>query len=452
MRTLHRAVAAIAASAFAGPCFGQCAPYFFQFGTTSYPYGSPKFGVADEGSEHPLYRVDTFTTTPALRLGPSGWEALPMSGIATGQQLGLLFPLVEGDGARHIYVTAAANTTYPVGGFYRWSGTAWESAGMCWGACSGFEMGSIGYDVNLIDFGQGAQFYSIGSRHLTAGTFIARWDGSQWEQIGHVGDGDNVYGMVSFNDGTGPALFVLGEVSSVDGVPMSGMAKWDGQSWSNPVASGIWAQVEIGSEGQCVASLGDGPALYTWVRLTGHSEVCLGKFDGHTWTYLGEPDPRPPPQSPSYIQSIASFDDGRGPALFISGIWESFSGVPSHGLVRWDPVTHAFEAVGDGNAYPPDWMGEFKSGRGWALFFGDCLRINGGNVPSGSSMLVACRPGSCEGDCDGDGILSVGDFTCFMQKYAAGDPYANCDGSSTPPVFNVADFICFMQRFGRGCR
>jgi len=36
---------------------------------------------------------------------------------------------------------------------------------------------------------------------------------------------------------------------------------------------------------------------------------------------------------------------------------------------------------------------------------------------------------------------------------AVGGPpcYANCDGSSTPPVLNVSDFICFQTQYAAGC-
>jgi len=29
--------------------------------------------------------------------------------------------------------------------------------------------------------------------------------------------------------------------------------------------------------------------------------------------------------------------------------------------------------------------------------------------------------------------------------------YANCDGSTVPPILNVADFTCFLQKFAAGC-
>jgi hypothetical protein len=64
-------------------------------------------------------------------------------------------------------------------------------------------------------------------------------------------------------------------------------------------------------------------------------------------------------------------------------------------------------------------------------------------------------PAPCYANCDGSTVppvLNVGDFTCFLQRFAAGESYANCDGSTVPPVLNVGDFTCFLQRFAAGCR
>lgn len=60
----------------------------------------------------------------------------------------------------------------------------------------------------------------------------------------------------------------------------------------------------------------------------------------------------------------------------------------------------------------------------------------------------------CYADCDGTShppILGATDYICFMNKFAAGDPYANCDDSTNPPVLNVADFVCFLSRLAAGC-
>jgi hypothetical protein len=60
----------------------------------------------------------------------------------------------------------------------------------------------------------------------------------------------------------------------------------------------------------------------------------------------------------------------------------------------------------------------------------------------------------CYANCDGSTeppVLNVADFSCFLSRFAAGDPWANCDGSTVPPVLNVSDFTCFLQQFAAGC-
>jgi hypothetical protein len=73
----------------------------------------------------------------------------------------------------------------------------------------------------------------------------------------------------------------------------------------------------------------------------------------------------------------------------------------------------------------------------------------GGGFWGGSAVAPPCYA-----NCDGSTIppvLNVSDFICFQSKFAAGDPYANCDGSTIPPVLNVSDFICFQTNFAQGC-
>jgi hypothetical protein len=73
--------------------------------------------------------------------------------------------------------------------------------------------------------------------------------------------------------------------------------------------------------------------------------------------------------------------------------------------------------------------------------------------PSAEAFLWV-RPPACYPNCDGSTAaprLNVLDFTCFLQRFSAGDLYANCDRSTTPPALNVLDFSCFLQKFATGC-
>jgi hypothetical protein len=60
-------------------------------------------------------------------------------------------------------------------------------------------------------------------------------------------------------------------------------------------------------------------------------------------------------------------------------------------------------------------------------------------------------PSTCYANCDRSWvvpILNVNDFVCFQARFAAADPYADCDQSGT---LNVNDFVCFQARFAAGC-
>jgi probable HAF family extracellular repeat protein len=75
---------------------------------------------------------------------------------------------------------------------------------------------------------------------------------------------------------------------------------------------------------------------------------------------------------------------------------------------------------------------------------------------AGAQPFVAILggPAPCYANCDqstAPPALNVADFSCFLQRFAAGEPYANCDQSTSIPVLNVADFTCYLQRFAAGC-
>ncbi len=61
---------------------------------------------------------------------------------------------------------------------------------------------------------------------------------------------------------------------------------------------------------------------------------------------------------------------------------------------------------------------------------------------------------SCYANCDGSTsppVLNVLDFNCFLNRFASGDPGANCDRSTVAPTLNVLDFVCFLNSFAAGC-
>jgi hypothetical protein len=78
----------------------------------------------------------------------------------------------------------------------------------------------------------------------------------------------------------------------------------------------------------------------------------------------------------------------------------------------------------------------------------------GAFVLSGGFWAAGAGSAPCYANCDSSTTppaLNVLDFACFLNRFAASDPWANCDASTTPPVLNVLDFACFLNAFAAGC-
>jgi hypothetical protein len=97
-------------------------------------------------------------------------------------------------------------------------------------------------------------------------------------------------------------------------------------------------------------------------------------------------------------------------------------------------------------------------GPGWFLMDLQSHYAIAGELMEGGQLMAVyipqTVPGYCFANCDGSTnppILNVLDFICFQNRYSVSDPLANCDGSITPPVLNVLDFICFQNAFVNGC-
>jgi hypothetical protein len=58
----------------------------------------------------------------------------------------------------------------------------------------------------------------------------------------------------------------------------------------------------------------------------------------------------------------------------------------------------------------------------------------------------------CYGNCDASTVtpvLNVDDFVCFLSRFAAADPWADCTHDQ---ALNVDDLVCFQSSFAAGCQ
>ena len=170
----------------------------------------------------------------------------------------------------------------------------------------------------------------------------------------------------------------------------------------------------------------------------------LARWDGQTWSTVGGGITSGGIAS---IRGLVVFDDGRGPALYASGYFSQMGGVNAYGIARWDG--HTWESLGNGFVGPADNFAIFNDGRGPSLFAAGTFSSAGGGATAGLAQWVGCP--NCYANCDNSTRspkLNVLDFICFLNRFAAQDPYANCNVDAT---IDISDFMCFLSKFAAGC-
>ena len=179
------------------------------------------------------------------------------------------------------------------------------------------------------DTGSGPALY-IGGSFTRAGSMaaqhIAMWDGEQWSQVGD-GLGGVVTALGTFDDGTGRAMY------AATYNPTS-VKKWNGAVWAD-VGPEFSASGESGITTLVEFDDGTGPALYVcgWISQVGALPIPgLAKWDGAQWTAIATSI------VPSYaiVMSLAVFNDGTGRALYAGGMFTSIAGVPAQYVARWN--------------------------------------------------------------------------------------------------------------------
>jgi len=112
------------------------------------------------------------------------------------------------------------------------------------------------------------------------------------------------------DEGSGPRLFAGGNFSHSGSMPMQGVGRWDGTSWSQ-VGSGLGSAPSYYVKSLAVLDMGLGPALYATGNFTEAGSAGITRWDGSAWQPLGL-------GSGVYSRNMTVFDDGGGPALFTS--------------------------------------------------------------------------------------------------------------------------------------
>lgn len=215
------------------------------------------------------------------------------------------------------------------------------------------------------DDGTGTAVY-VGGAFLRAGSVqlnrVGRWDGAGWSPLARGLDGE-VRAMAVFDDGSGPALFVGGDFTNASGQPANNVAKWNGSTWSN-VGGGVAGSSVGNVRALAVFDDGTGAALYAGGHFTsagGSPANRIAKWTGTTWAALGD-------GTAGGVEALAVWDDGTGPALFVGGVFTSVDGLAVHNMAKWSGTS--WSPLGTGVAMIVETLAVHDDGTGAQLYAG----------------------------------------------------------------------------------
>ncbi|MCC6678612.1 MAG: hypothetical protein IT436_15875 [Phycisphaerales bacterium] len=272
---------------------------------------------------------------------------------------------------------------------------------------------------------------------------IQRWDGLDWTQIASMA-GPVLEMTVWDADGHGPgpgSLVAIGNFTSIDGVPISRIARWDGAAWF-PFGAGLTGP--SGTQGACLTTWDpDGPGPLAEQLLAGGNFQRAGDVLSQDLAKWGPAAPwlvHQPVSTSAQLGEMASFSvtlggghEVRGPASFRwrqSGV-PIFDGPTPDGSLVSGAATPTLFIV---NAQASD-AGDYD-----CVITTDC----GSALSNPASMTVS----GCPVDFNGDGVIDFSDYLEFLNLFDALDPRADLNGDG---VIDFADYLEFLNHYDAGC-
>ncbi|MEX2219239.1 MAG: hypothetical protein WD749_10830 [Phycisphaerales bacterium] len=263
------------------------------------------------------------------------------------------------------------NFSSPVNRIGTWTGSSWADVG-----------GGLANQANdfvIWNDGGGPALFVVGPFTTAGGgtvaaARVAKWNGSTWSALG-AGVGSTPSSVEVWDDGTGPALYVGGSFTT----PGLRLVKWTGTSWVQ-VGPGFGT----GTVNAMTVFQNQLHIFGTFTTLGDNTPVARGavRWDGTSFSNLTPSGLGPLSPSPATSGCMVWNDGLTGESVFVWGSFDTAGSVTVNGLARWDGT--AWHSVGGGATQASGagaWIRSatiFDDGTGPAMWIGSSAPTSSG--------------------------------------------------------------------------
>jgi len=261
---------------------------------------------------------------------------------ATGGVPGLLTTVMVFDsGAGPQYHAATQNTVW------RWNGSTWVSLGA-----------TVGTVTQLVvhDDGSGSALYAAGNITSIGGVpvvGVARWNGTSWSTLPGLSSSAivDVTSLASLQDASGRALFAGGNFTDANGTPANGVARWNGAAWSG-FGSGLpFTVARVAGLESFDLGTGDGLEIVVSAQNSTATQGTIASWNGSGWTDLSAlPGIAPAGGMPILAADLAN-TPGRDLVALLDYSWSFPAGAQTTTWVELEAcaLTGELNCIGDGS-------------------------------------------------------------------------------------------------------
>lgn len=357
-----------------------------------------------------------------------------------------------------VYDDGTGPGLYSWNSLQKWNGTSWVA--------SNWNCPLVIRAATVVQETSGTKLYVSGTRNMV--TFTDRrcavFDGVNWTLLPGVFDSEPTR-ICSYNDGSGPALHVFRNFSTIDSVAFGSAAKWNGSAWV-PLGAGLVGTAP-GTPGDVLStavSTGAGSRLYVAGAISqagGTPVQNIAMWDGTAWHEVaGGLD--------GQVQSLCSFVEGGRSELWVGGGFSKAGTQQASRLARYIyacPITGFCFGDGSGAACPclngtagngcPSSVspgGGRLTATGTPSIAADSLVLTNTLVPNGPGLYY--QGSGITAIPFGDGVLCAGSGIVRLGVVFAAGSTSSYPGGLTPgPVsvmgFNVAGNVRHYQTWYR---